>query len=239
MALKRDITYPGRFNAPTSGQPQGAFKNRTSPSSLDGSYFEKQWCNDWSALFSSVLDSAGVTPNGNVDEVGNSQYFQALLTVIRDTVTWEAIPIGVPFPLRVDRGAPEPPINNPNFRYVKLSYNDAYNGSIVTSETISGTAPTIVATGVVNFGGSPMNNKVIKLINTMGCFIRPSETGGVIQQSDNKSHTHTAAGTYQELGFLGPGPGRDFNQEVITTSASGGSESRPYNESAIYYMRIL
>lgn len=78
MALKRNERYPGRFSNPTTGQPQGAFKNRTAPGAQDGSYLEQDWANDWSGFFSSLLSAAGVTPNGNVDAVGASQYFDAL-----------------------------------------------------------------------------------------------------------------------------------------------------------------
>ena len=77
MALDRNAKYSGRYEAPTPAQPQGAFKNRTSPTSQDGSYMEKDWLNDWSAFFSSLLVKAGITPNGDVDEVGASQYMDA------------------------------------------------------------------------------------------------------------------------------------------------------------------
>ena len=82
MALKRNERYPGRFDSPTSGQPQGAFKNRSAPGAKDGSYLEKDWMNDFSAFFSSLLSSASITPNGSVDAVGASQYYSALLSVI-------------------------------------------------------------------------------------------------------------------------------------------------------------
>lgn len=89
MALKLNETYPGRFNNPSSDYPQGSFKNRTSPTAQDGSYFEQQWANDQLAFFSSLLSSAGVTANGLVDKVGASQYYSALLSVIS---TQAAIP---------------------------------------------------------------------------------------------------------------------------------------------------
>ncbi len=81
MALQRDTKYPGRFTTATSAHPQGSFKNRTSPTSQDGSYLEKDWLNDWDGFFGSLLSKAGLTPDGNVDAVGASQYFNALLTV--------------------------------------------------------------------------------------------------------------------------------------------------------------
>lgn len=87
MALQRDNTYPGRFTPATPEQPQGAFKNRTTATAQDGSYLEQQWVNDWSGFFSSLLSNANITANGNVDEVGSSQYFDALRHAVINTRT--------------------------------------------------------------------------------------------------------------------------------------------------------
>lgn len=81
MALQRDTLYPGRFTTATTAHPQGLFKNRTTSTSQDGSYLEKDWLNDWDGFFGSLLSKAGLTPDGNVDAVGASQYFNALQTV--------------------------------------------------------------------------------------------------------------------------------------------------------------
>lgn len=78
MALKRNETYPGRFNNPTTEHPQGAFKNRSAPGAQDGSYLEQQWANDWDGFFGRLLTLAGVTPNGTVDTAQASQYYDAL-----------------------------------------------------------------------------------------------------------------------------------------------------------------
>lgn len=80
MALDRSNRYPGRFENPTTAQPQGAFKNRTSPTAEDGSYFEADWANDMGGFFARVLNVAGVTPNGTVDNGTNSQLYDALMT---------------------------------------------------------------------------------------------------------------------------------------------------------------
>jgi len=85
MALQRDARYPGRWTAASSGHPQGAFKNRTAPGSLDGSYIEQDWANDWDGYFSSLLSAAIITPNGSVDAVGASQYFTALRALINQS----------------------------------------------------------------------------------------------------------------------------------------------------------
>lgn len=86
MALKRNERYPGRFENPTTEQPQGAFKNRTSPTAEDGSYFEADWANDWSGFFERLLTLADITPDGSVDTALDSQYYDALqkLTLQRD-----------------------------------------------------------------------------------------------------------------------------------------------------------
>lgn len=78
MALNRSDKYPGRFLAPTTAHPQGAFKNRTSPTAQDGSYLEADWANDMSGFFEAVLSNANLTPNGNVDSAVDSQVFTAL-----------------------------------------------------------------------------------------------------------------------------------------------------------------
>lgn len=81
MALQRDTKYPGRFTTATTEHPQGPFKNRTSSTSQDGSYLEKDWLNDWDGFFGSLLSAAGYVADGNVDGVGASQYFNAFRKV--------------------------------------------------------------------------------------------------------------------------------------------------------------
>ena len=79
MALDRSNRYPGRFENPTTASPQGAFKNRTSPTAQDGSYFEADWTNDWDGFFARILNIAGVTPNGVIDTGSASQLYDALM----------------------------------------------------------------------------------------------------------------------------------------------------------------
>ena len=83
MALQRDTLYPGRYNAPTPGQPQGGFKNRSAPGNLDGSYLDQAWLNDWSGFFSRLLAKAGITANGNADTALASQYFDGAEAIFK------------------------------------------------------------------------------------------------------------------------------------------------------------
>ena len=82
MALILPNRYPGRYNPPSIEYPQGSFKNRTAPGALDGSYLEQDWANDKEGFFQSLLDAAAIVPDDSVDEVGASQYYDALLAVI-------------------------------------------------------------------------------------------------------------------------------------------------------------
>lgn len=87
MALKRNERYPGRFGNPNAAHPQGAFKNRTSPTSQDGSYLDSDWGNDWDGFFARLLTVASVTPNGNVDTGTSSQYYDAMIASVKKDVT--------------------------------------------------------------------------------------------------------------------------------------------------------
>jgi hypothetical protein len=78
MALDRNATYPGRYDAPTTDQPQGGFKDRTTPTSADGSYMSKDWLNDWSAFFGRLFNKTGVAVNNVLDTAQDSQYYNAL-----------------------------------------------------------------------------------------------------------------------------------------------------------------
>lgn len=86
MALKLNERYPGRFNNPNADYPQGSFKNRTTPDAKDGSYLEKDWANDKEGFFQSLLTSAALVPNGQVDTAVASQYHDALVSIINSLV---------------------------------------------------------------------------------------------------------------------------------------------------------
>ena len=86
MSLKLNERYPGRFNNPSPDYPGGSFKNRTTPVAKDGSYLEQDWANDKEGFFQSIIAAAGATPNGTVDKVGASQFFDCLLQLAQNQV---------------------------------------------------------------------------------------------------------------------------------------------------------
>ncbi|ENL7978784.1 hypothetical protein AB8I70_001877 [Vibrio cholerae] len=145
---------------------------------------------------------------------------------------FSSIPIG----MEVAFDTP-PPTNDPRFRFVKLTYNDAYNTGLLTSQTLSGSAPELVSTAVISAAQSPINGQTIDMINTMGTFIRPGVTAGVRKSSQNKAHTHSeyGAGQAEQVG----GGGIAVLRFVTgTTGVSGGDEANPYCLSRVFYKRI-
>lgn len=86
MSLKLNERYPGRFNNPSADYPGGSFKNRTTPDAKDGSYLEKDWANDKEGFFQSIIAGAGALPNGLVDKVGASQFFDCLLQLAQNQI---------------------------------------------------------------------------------------------------------------------------------------------------------
>lgn len=78
-------------------------------------------------------------------------------------------------------GVAVPPTNDPGFRYVRLTAAHAYNSGVLSGETVSGSAPLVVATAVVNLAGSPINGRTIRLLNTEGRITRPSASAGALQ----------------------------------------------------------
>ncbi len=130
-----------------------------------------------------------------------------------------------------------PPTNDPRFRFVKLTYNDAYNTGLLTSQTLSGSAPELVSTAVISAAQSPINGQTIDMINTMGTFIRPGVTAGVRKSSQNKAHTHSEYGAGQ-AGQVGGGGIAVLRFATGNTGVSGGDEANPYCLSRVFYKRI-
>lgn len=78
MALDRSQRYPGRWLSPSADFPMGGPKNRTSPTSADGSYFEKDWIADSEAFFGALLNEAGEAVNNIADTAQSSQLHSAM-----------------------------------------------------------------------------------------------------------------------------------------------------------------
>ena len=101
--------------------------------------------------------------------------------------------VGEVFAIRTDLdGAQIPPATGTNFRYISLTAADSYNDGALTGESVSGSAPDITATAVIDFPASPFHGETINLINTERRTLRAGESG-TLQNDAIKSHTHTGS----------------------------------------------
>lgn len=156
-----------------------------------------------------------------------------------------AIPIiGIPFPVWDHITGCPVPSNAGAAKFIKLTAGltgaGQYNEGLLTSESVSGSAPAITATAVIV--GGPMDGQTVPLINTAQAFIRPRTTSGVLQADEIRSHTHSYVsninGSYNgangdlQNGVAGTNTSRD-------TGSTGGDETRPRNISATFYMRTV
>lgn len=102
---------------------------------------------------------------------------------------WFFQPLGVPIPVFSHlTGVSAPPTNQP-YRYVKLSAADAYNSGVLTSESVSGSAPLVQATAVINLTGSPLNGQTVHLMNTEERVLRAGTTSGQVLDDQLQGHT--------------------------------------------------
>lgn len=105
----------------------------------------------------------------------------AIIAVANLTDAWALQPIGVPFPIQTHiTGVPVPPTDNQNYRYIKLTASDSYNTGVLTSESVSGSAPLVQATAVISDASSPMNGQTVRLINTEERVLRAGNSGAVL-----------------------------------------------------------
>lgn len=123
-----------------------------------------------------------------------------------------------------------PPTNDPRFRFVKLTADDAYNGSLLTNKVVSGTAPNLVVKMTVNSALSPINGQQIEMLNTMGAIPTPGLTPGAIIQDAmrNIAGTITTNNGWMFSGATGPFRLTGGSQVLANaTTASGGSAVSP------------
>uniref|UniRef100_UPI00333E6FFC hypothetical protein n=1 Tax=Castellaniella defragrans TaxID=75697 RepID=UPI00333E6FFC len=127
---------------------------------------------------------------------GAAEWAASKYEVLAPYSLWTGMPIGMEFPIAP--GAPEPPTDSPNFRYIKLSAGltgaGGYNAGCLGAEIVTGLDPTVTATAVVSLESSPMNGVTVALLNTTRTFLRPAQASGLdIYNSQNANHSHTGS----------------------------------------------
>ncbi len=223
----------------------------------------------------------GTAADQDVEDFATPDDLSALETSVNDAIAaieedvaaisgasdpWALQPVGALIALDMGEGVTPPPTDQ-TYRYIELTAGlsgaGGYNNGVLTSETVSGSAPSISATAVVALSGSPLNGLTIHLINTERRFIRPGSPG-TLEDGQNLSHTHTgstdSAGAHSVTIATASGSGsgatsystqQSYNapstpviasipnhSHALTIAARGGSESRPRNIGVKYYRRI-
>ena len=148
-------------------------------------------------------------------------------------------------------GMAAPPTNK-TYRYVELTAGltgaGNYNNGVLTSESVSGSAPLVLASAVVSLAGSPLNSQTIRLLNTEGRILRPSTSPGTLQNDALQGHAHSY---YRPTGgaSYGGGSGDDIaitpgstTEALVTDGVNGtprtANETRMKNLGVKAYMRI-
>lgn len=168
---------------------------------------------------------------------------------------WALQPLGVPIGMFFDTAGAIPPTNNSAYRYIKLTSGDTYNDGVLTSESVSGAAPLILASAVISLAGSPFNGLTVQLINTERRALRAGAartieqdqiqniTGSMTDASTAMSATTAATGAFQSLANLSTRPspqtatGYSWNFDASRVSRAG-TETRSKNVGVTYFMRI-
>lgn len=196
------------------------------------------------AAFRTVLDTPGITGEG-MDP-------------------WALQPIGVEIAANAGMSIFTAPPKDKSYRYIQLSAGASgaggYNEGALTTESVSGSSPTIVATAVISLAGSPLLGATVRLINTTREFLRPGSPG-TQEASQNLSHAHgvTDPGHSHNIGYQAGPPGNVYSGgqiagvaslvgpvaftsgasgSNISIQANGGTEARSRNIGRDFYMRI-
>lgn len=86
MALDPSARYPGQIDvSDPTGYPYGAAQNITVVGDGTGTPWEEDLVNDIFGFQQALLDEAGITPSGDPDKVGASDYLSAMKLVILGT----------------------------------------------------------------------------------------------------------------------------------------------------------
>lgn len=197
------------------------------------------------------------------DAVNKKQLSEA--TAILSVAKWVSKAIGELYAVDDSMaGADVPPTNDSRFRYIKLTAGltgaGQYNDGILTTESVSGSAPLVSATAVVNLTGSPVNGRTVRLLNTESRFLRAGtspgtvqddqmqQITGVVQARGSSSNDGSVSGAFSTSDYdsmqnwLGNSASLSRNtirfDSANSPDARAGNETRSKNIQLTYYMRI-
>lgn len=172
-------------------------------------------------------------------------------------------PIGVPFAMWDHLTGITVPSNAGTQKYIRLTAGQSgvggFNNGLLTGESVSGSAPLVVATA--NIATGPLNGQTIHLLNSENAFVRGDVTSGTQQQDQAQQITGqitavivgTPTASIGALAVTAATTGAAYTGSASTTrnltfdnststspaTARVGTETRAKNVSATYYMRIV
>ncbi|MFK0330911.1 hypothetical protein ACIQUB_07285 [Rhizobium sp. NPDC090275] len=170
---------------------------------------------------------------------------------------WKSVKIGEYYFVNTGLvGVDIPPTSDPEVVFIELTAGltgaGGFNNGKLTTESVTGSAPLVVATAVISVAGSPMNGQTINLLNTEGRILRPSASPNTKQDDQLQEHGHRQM--LSSAGSLGGAPQSptvstanngaqlDSNITLVVTTTGGavrtGTETRMKNIGVKAYMRI-
>jgi len=258
MAINLNTVYQGRALPPNANYPDGAFRNRTSPTAQDGTYLEQDWLNTFWGFFTHMMNEAGITPDGSIDDVLSSQYFDALDAVMAAKITAGAfLPLagGTMTGATVLNADPTLALHAATKQYVDAGSvgvgNIAFTASssipsgylAANGATISRATYADLFTAYGTFWGAGDGSITFDLPDFRGEFFRALDSGrgvdtgrvfGSFQADQLKNHDHTADTVLSYLvnrttdNNLQIGTG-GTSLQVASAISVGGTETRPRN----------
>lgn len=200
-----------------------------------------------SPAFSGVPTAPTPAAGASTKQLATAEFVQAALAALDP---WALVPVGGLVPLMDNSTVPAPSRSSTAYKYIRLTASDGYNSPILVSESITGTAPLVIATGVVSLADSPLNGVRINLINTERRVLRAG-LPGVVEQDALQNITGSFGGAEAspstigafsngaQFGTVGPG---GSNRNVINFDASlvarTSSETRVKSMGVTYYLRV-
>jgi hypothetical protein len=191
---------------------------------------------------------------------------QTDFAALSDNVKWLGTPVGETLALPTNlAGIVAPPIDNASFRYILLTAGESgvgeYNETILTGETVTGSAPLVVATSVINLAASPINGLTVNLLNSEGRYKKPGTVSGTVANDQMQEITGRLASsassaaradqafssdTSTPIGGAGrtyDAAGTNYNSTIYFDSADSpgartGTSTDVKNIQYTYYMRI-
>jgi hypothetical protein len=149
-----------------------------------------------------------------------------------------AVGIGHYVQVQDDLTGADVPSNSGDAKFIRLTAGEdgagQYNEGLLASESVSGSAPEVQATAVIDHADSPMNGETVHLINTERRFLRAGSSGAVEQDQMQKVTGSIAAfrdnGSSYKLFQAGQGallttPGNNINQPDSYTTGSNDQEN--------------